>query len=159
MINSVTMVGRIGREIEVKQSQNGKSYGEFTIALTRNFTNQNGERETDWVNIRAFGKTAEIVRDYFRKGSRIGIQGEYRADRYQADNGEPRTYHYIAASSVAFIDTKAETEGMAVNQATQTYTANQTSSFKSFETNPDQERFTRSQSADEIGITDDDLPF
>lgn len=91
MINNVTLQGKLGKDIDLKYTQSGKAVGTTSIAVDRDFKNANGEKETDWVNIVFWGKTAETVANYFRKGDEILVVGRIQTRSYQ-DNSGGRKY-------------------------------------------------------------------
>ena len=75
MINRVVLVGRLTKDPELKYSQQGVPIARFTIAVNRIHTNQNGERDADFIGCVAFRKTAENLANYQRKGNLIGVDG------------------------------------------------------------------------------------
>jgi len=76
-VNSVTLLGNTGKEVEVKFLPSGAAVVNFSIATTERFKDKSGEWQdkTEWHNITAYGRTAEVVRDYVKKGDKIFIQG------------------------------------------------------------------------------------
>lgn len=80
---------------------------EFTLAVTRDRKNQEGEYETDFINIQVWGKTAELTAEYCKKGDMIGIQGEFRHEVYETEQGK-RSKDYVLAEKVSFLSTKKE---------------------------------------------------
>lgn len=91
MINNVTLQGKLGKDIDLKYTQSGKAVGTTSIAVDRDFKNSNGEKETDWVNLVFWGKTAETVANYFRKGDEILVVGRIQTRSYE-DNSGGRKY-------------------------------------------------------------------
>ena len=100
-MNVVTLIGRLTRDPEVKSGQSGKQYARFSIAVDRPF--QKGE--ADFINCVAFGKTAELIGEYLRKGSKLGLNGSLQMNRYEA-NGEKRTSYDVVVNNVEFLDSK-----------------------------------------------------
>ena len=82
MINKFIGNGRVTKDIELKCMPNGTSAVNFTLAITRNFKNQNGEYESDFIQCTAFKGTAELLSKYVKKGDSIGIEGSIRTRSY-----------------------------------------------------------------------------
>lgn len=102
-MNVIVLTGRLTRDPEIKYGQSGKAYSKFSIAVERTF--QKGE--TDFVNCVAFGKTAELIGEYLRKGNKCGVQGTLQMNRYEV-NGEKRTSYDVIVSNVEFLSPKDE---------------------------------------------------
>lgn len=88
MINNVTLVGRLTRDVEVKYTQSGTAVASFTLAVNRNFKNQNGEIEADFINCVIWRKPAETMAQYTHKGSLIGAVGRLQTRSYDDKNGQ-----------------------------------------------------------------------
>lgn len=86
MMNTTNQMGRLTKDLDLRYTNNGKAVASGTLAVTRNFKNGNGERETDFLNIVIWGKSAESLANYTRKGSLIGITGRLQSRSY--DNSE-----------------------------------------------------------------------
>ena len=97
-------LGRLTREVELKSSTSGTSYLSNSVACDRKY----GEKKTDFFNIKAFGKTAEAMDRYLRKGSRIFVEGDLQIDEYTDKAGNKRQTTVIAVSSWEFADSKSE---------------------------------------------------
>ena len=110
-MNNVSLIGRLTANPELKHSQNGLAYTRFSIAVDRSFVKQGEERQTDFINIVAWGKTAEFVCKYFMKGQRIGITGEIRTGSYTAQDGSKRYTFDVAANNVYFCESKGNSGG------------------------------------------------
>lgn len=102
-MNLVVLTGRLTRDPEVKFGQSGKAYTKFSLAVDRAF--QKGE--TDFINCAAFGKTAELIGEYLRKGSKMGVTGSLLMNRYEV-NGEKRTSYEVAVNNIEFLDSKQD---------------------------------------------------
>jgi len=102
-MNKTILIGRLTKDPETRTTQNGKNVTNFSIAVQRPYTKD----KTDFFNCVAFGKTGEIVAQYFKKGSRIGLSGHVQIDKVEKD-GNARYFTSIVANDVEFIDTKAE---------------------------------------------------
>ena len=100
-MNVVVLIGRLTRDPELKFGQSGKAYSKFSIAVNRQFSKD----EADFINCVAFGKTAEFVGEYFRKGTKIAINGRLQMNRYEI-NGEKRTSYDVVADNVEFAESR-----------------------------------------------------
>ena len=111
-MNNVSLIGRLTTAPELKYTQSGTAYTRFSVAVDRAYTKQGEERQTDFINIVAWGKTAEFICKYFVKGQRIGITGEIRTGSYTAQDGTKRYTTDVVANGVYFCESKSN-----VNQA------------------------------------------
>ncbi|MGP7817988.1 single-stranded DNA-binding protein [Niallia sp. 01092] len=111
MINQVTLVGRLTRDPELRVTQEGTSVTNVTVAVGRNFRNQAGEYETDFVQCIFWKKTAENTVHYCRKGSLIGIMGRIQTRNYENQEGKRIYVTEVIAEYVKFLDPK-KTEQM-----------------------------------------------
>lgn len=104
MLNQTIIIGRTTKEPEFRQTQNGVSVATFTIAVDRNFKNQNGEKETDFFNIVCWRGLAETVGRYLGKGRLVAVSGRLQNRSYEAKDGTKRYITEIVASEVQFLD-------------------------------------------------------
>jgi len=88
MINNIVLVGRTTKEIELKYTSNNLAYANFTLAVNRNFKNQNGEREADFVNIVIWRQQAENLANWPKKGTLLGITGRIQTRNYENQQGQ-----------------------------------------------------------------------
>lgn len=88
MINNVVLVGRATKEIELKYTSNDLAYANFTLAVNRNFKNQNGEREADFINIVIWRQQAENLANWVKKGTLLGITGRIQTRNYENQQGQ-----------------------------------------------------------------------
>lgn len=108
MINSAVIMGRLVATPEIKKTQNGIEVISFTVAVQRSFADANGERQTDFINVVAWRKTAEFVCKYFQKGQMIALQGSIQTRKYEDKDGNKRTAFEIVASDISFCGEKKE---------------------------------------------------
>ncbi len=101
-MNLVVLTGRLTRDPELKFGQSGKAYSRFSLAVDRPM--QKGE--ADFINCVAFGKTAELIGEYLRKGRKVGVQGRIQMNRYEV-NGEKRTSYDVLVDSIEFLESKS----------------------------------------------------
>lgn len=106
MINNVTLVGRLTRDIELKKTQSNTSVTGFTLAVNRPFSKEN-ETQADFISCVAWEKQAEVLNDYAHKGSLIGVVGRIQVRAYEAD-GITRNITEVVAQSVQLLEPKKE---------------------------------------------------
>lgn len=87
-MNNVTLVGRTTKDIEIRETQGGTKVTSFTLAVERNFKNQQGERETDFINCVAWNKSAEILEQFVQKGNMVGVIGNIQTRNYENNEGQ-----------------------------------------------------------------------
>ena len=92
MINRAVIMGRITHPLEIRQTPAGVAVLQFTVAVDRNYTDQNGERQADFISCVAWRQTAEFIGRYFDKGRMIAVEGRLQSRTYEDKNG---TKHYI----------------------------------------------------------------
>lgn len=102
-MNSVSLVGRLTRDPEIKTTNSGSSYARFSIAVDR----RGKDAGTDFINIVAFGKTSEFIERYFRKGQRIGIDGRIQTGSYEGKDGKKVYTFDVIAENVEFVESKS----------------------------------------------------
>ena len=125
MINNVILVGRLTRDLELKKTSNGKSVTAFSLAVQRDKDN------ADFVPCRAYNKTAELLTQYCRKGSQIGLKGSIRT--YTTDKNGQKEYHTeVLADEITFLSSKEKQESVPV---------------------------ATSEEPSLVSVSDDDLPF
>lgn len=105
MINNVVLVGRITKDIELRMSDSGKAFTNFSLAVNRAFKGQDG-KDADFINCRAFNKQAENLAKYCGKGSLIGVEGNIQTGQYQNKAGNTVYTTDIAVQRVQFLDTR-----------------------------------------------------
>ena len=113
MLNKVILMGRLTADPELRQTPSGVSTCQFTVAVERNFTPQGGERQSDFITVVAWQKTAEFVCKYFAKGRMICVEGNIRTRTY-TDRRYSDVTHYVTevyADSVYFTGEKTQQGG------------------------------------------------
>lgn len=105
-INSVTLVGRFTKDPELKYTQSGVASCRFTLAVNRTFTNQQGQREADFINCVTWRKQAESVANYLKKGSLAGVVGRIQTSNFEGNDGNRVFMTEVVAESIQFLDTK-----------------------------------------------------
>lgn len=144
MINNVTLVGRLVAPPELKKTPNNVSVLQGTLAVNRNFKNENGDREADFIQFQAWRGTADIIAQYCSKGSLIGLTGRIQTRSYDNQQGQRVYVTEVVAESVELLETRNKQQEQAPAQPSNNYTGNN---------NP------FNQPADPFSVSDDDLPF
>ena len=113
MINKVILVGRLGKDPEIRSTPNGNNVAKFTIATDERYTDKAGEKQerTEWHNITAWGKLAEICGQYLRKGKLVYIEGSIRTDSWDdKESGQKRYRTEIVAREMKMLDRKRDSD-------------------------------------------------
>ena len=106
-MNHVVLVGRLTRDPELRYiAGSGTPVANFAIAVDREFAGKDGKKETDFIDIQVWNKSAENCANYIGKGSLVAIQGSIRIDSYKNQEGETRKATRVNANRVQFLDTK-----------------------------------------------------
>nr|DAU96767.1 MAG TPA: Single strand binding protein [Caudoviricetes sp.] len=105
MINNVVLVGRLTAAPDLRKTPSNVSALQGTLAVNRNFKNQNGEREADFINFQAWRGTADIIAEYCGKGSLIGITGRIQVRSYEKD-GQRRYVTEVVAENVTLLESR-----------------------------------------------------
>ena len=115
MINRVVLVGRLTKDPEFRTTQSGVDVATFTLAVNRNFTNAQGEREADFINIIVFRKQAHNVNNYLSKGKLAGVDGRIQSRSYENQEGRRIFVTEVVADSVQFLEPKNSNGGQQDN--------------------------------------------
>ena len=128
-MNVFTGIGRTTKDVELRYSEKGTAVARFTLAINRRFNRE----KTDFLNCVAFGKTAELIAQYVKKGNRVGVSGEVQTDSYEKDGRRIYTTN-IVVNEVEFLESSREQQ-------------------KPYKENP------LEQAGEQIDVQDSDLPF
>lgn len=150
MLNRVILVGRLVRDPELRFTPNGVAVCSFTLAVNRPFTNQQGEREADFINCVVWRKSAENLANYKRKGNLIGVDGRLQTRTYDGQDGKRVFVTEVMAESIQFLDSNGSGNANANNNNNTNYAQNQPQPAG---TNP------LEYYGEPIDLSDDDLPF
>lgn len=131
MLNRVILIGRLTKDPELRYTPNGVAVASFTLAVNRTRTNQQGEREADFIPIVVWQKQAENCANYLGKGSMVAVDGRLQVRTYDTKEGQRRWVTEVVAESVRFLDKKeGGSQGQGLNAL-----------------------------GSEVEFTDDDIPF
>lgn len=141
MINNVTLVGRLTKDVELRYTPSNVAVGTFTLAVNRAFKNDNGEREADFINCVIWRKSAENLANFAKKGSQIGVTGRIQTRNYENQQGQRVYVTEVVAENFALLDSRNGNQQQ--SQQTPNFSRND-------------EAFSNSTPME---ISDDDLPF
>jgi single-strand DNA-binding protein len=106
MANVVIIVGRLGQDPEIKYFESGSVKARFSIAVDRSFSREN--KVTDWFSIEVWGRRAEFVAEWVKKGALISVSGTMEVNRYTDQAGNTKEWPYIKAIDVSFVGSKRD---------------------------------------------------
>lgn len=110
MLNSCDFQGRLAADPELRTTQTGKQVASFRMAVDRDMVDANGHRPTDWLTFTAWGKTAEFVSKYFRKGSAAVVHSRCQTRQYEDKNGNNRTAIEFVVDNIYFAGPKQDNQ-------------------------------------------------
>lgn len=112
MLNVVVLVGRLVQDPELRYTPAGVAVGSFTMAVDRPFTNQQGERETDFIDVVLWRKLAETCASHLSKGRLVAVEGRLQIRSYETPEGQRRRVAEVVARQVRFLDRPREAGGV-----------------------------------------------
>lgn len=156
MLNRVVLVGRLTKDPDLRYTESGLAVANFTVAVNRPFSNQQGEREADFINCVIWKKAAENLANYTSKGSLIGVDGRIQTRSYDNQEGKRVFITEIVADSVQFLEYKNNKSQSPQNsgQVSGEYQDRQNQSQHSASS---QSQYAKQKQP--IDISDEDLPF
>ena len=107
-MNKVILMGRLTRDVEMRQTPNGVSLARFSIAVTRRFKNSNGEYDADFINCIAWRQTGEFIARYFQKGSMIAVVGSIQSRNWDGNDGKKQYATEVIVDEAYFTGSKSE---------------------------------------------------
>lgn len=127
MINNVVLVGRLTKDCDLKYTSSGTAVATFSLAVNRQFTNQAGEREADFINCVIWRKSAENFANFTRKGSLVGITGRIQTRNYEGNDGKRVYVTEVVADNFALLESKKDGAGNGQAGQSNTRSSNQSS--------------------------------
>ena len=131
MINRTVLVGRLTRDPELRYTQGGTAVASFTLAVNRQFTNSQGEREADFINCVIWRKAAENFANFTNKGSLVGIDGRLQTRNYENQQGQRVYVTEVVVDSFSLLESRSESErrnsGSSNSNQAPSYNSNQSS--------------------------------
>lgn len=143
MINKVILVGRITKDPEVKYTTSNIAVSTFTLAVPRAFSDNSGERATDFIQCVVWRKQAENLAKYVKKGALLGVEGRIQNRSYETPEHERRYITEVVCDAIQFLDTRTEVEANSYNSP-------------DGNNNNEDPLFNSSKKLD---VSEDDLPF
>ncbi len=153
-MNKVILIGRLARDPEMRSTASGINSTRFTLAVTRNFQNQNGERQADFINCVAWRRQAENIAKYCTKGTQVAVEGRIQTGSYDAQDGTKRYTTDIICDNVTFLSTKNSS-----NSNNEFAPSSMPEDISDPITTTDLSEDPFKDFGDEIALSDDDLPF
>lgn len=153
-MNKVILIGRLARDPEMRTTASGTNVTRFTLAVSRPFQDQNGERGADFINCVAWRRQAENIAKYCVKGSQVAVEGRIQTGSYDAQDGTKRYTTDIVCDNCTFLGSK--------NSDNSSYNANTNNNFSESEPSMPTSDISEDPFKDfgeEIALSDDDLPF
>ena len=118
-MNKIIVIGNLGRDPEMRYTPNGQSVTSFSVASNRKYTTAAGEQreETEWFNVSAWGRHAELCNQYLTKGQQVYVEGRLHSRTYETRDGQTRFVNEINLTDVQFLSRGAEMGGEASGYA------------------------------------------
>ena len=161
MLNSVSLTGRMTRDVDLRYTQSGTAAGSFTLAVDRKFKSKNGERETDFVNCQIWRKSAENFAKFTKKGSLVGVEGRIQTRTYDNAQGQKVFVTEVIVDNFALLESRQASQNNPKSQ--QTANESETATTNASQTTPNASRANTTDpfanNGQPIDIQDDDLPF
>lgn len=151
MINQVVLVGRLTKDADLRYTSGGQAVATFNLAVNRNFTNQSGEREADFVNCVIWRKPAETLANYAKKGTLIGVVGRIQTRNYENQQGQKVYVTEVVCDDFQLLESKKDNQ-----QNNQSHHQDSMPGMDKRGFNNDSDPFG---SSSQIDISNDDLPF
>lgn len=157
-MNKVILIGRLARDPEMRTTASGMNVTRFTIAVTRTYQDQNGERGADFISCVAWRKQAENIAKYCKKGTQVAVDGRIQTGSYDAQDGSKRYTTDIICDNVTFLGSKSDNNNNGYNNF------NDNNNVPSYNQGGDMPTSDISEDpfkdfGEEIALSDDDLPF
>jgi len=152
MINRVVLVGRLTRDPELKYTANGAAVASFTLAVNRQFTNSQGEREADFINCVIWRKAAENFCKFTNKGSLVGIDGHIQTRNYENQQGQRVYVTEVVVDNFSLLESRKDNSNNN-NNPNQAPSNNQSNNSNNNMSDP------LADNSKPIDISDDSLPF
>ncbi|AUJ28745.1 MAG: single-stranded DNA-binding protein [Liquorilactobacillus hordei] len=172
MINRAILVGRLTRDPDLRYTSSGAAVATFTIAVNRQFTNQQGEREADFINCVIWRKAAENFANFTHKGSLVGVEGRIQTRSYENQQGNRVYVTEVIVDSFSLLESRSQSERQQGSSNSQSSSPSQGTKSNSGDNpfgnvmNNNNNSSNNTNDADpfasngqQIDISDDDLPF
>jgi single-strand DNA-binding protein len=161
-LNKILLIGNLGKDPEIRYTQNGQSVATFSLATSENWTDQSGNKQerTEWHNIVAWGKLADLSQRFLAKGRQVYIEGRIQSREWTDQSGGKRRTTEVIATSILFLGNRAA-QGGSYDAPPPYGTSSQPPAAPSSYDKPDYSSgLTDAEpSFGDAGITDSDIPF
>jgi len=160
-VNKVVLIGNLTRDIELRYTQSGYCVGNTGIAVTRKFKNAQGQtaEETCFIDVKFFGRTAEVANQYLRKGSKLAVEGRLKLEQWQDQSGQNRSKHVVEVESLEMLGSNQGGQN-SNGSSYQNYGGNSGGGYSQSARTPSQNASVRKpQSADKYDDGGDTIPF
>ena len=144
-MNKIMLIGRLTATPELRYIANNTAVTSFILAVNRNFKNERGNYEADFINVVAWNKKAELIHEYVQKGDLIGVIGRLQVRTYQNDKGENRRVTEVVLEEIEFLQSKPKEESKI--------------SEEKLDSNKPYEDFAREHQEEFVYTDEEDLPF
>ena len=154
-MNTVSLIGRLVKDLDLRYTQSGKAVATGTLAVNRRFKNASGENEADFIQIQIWDKSAENLANFTRKGSQIGVNGRIQTRNYENKEGARVYVTEIVVENFTLLEPKQTTEQRPRESTRERQQEQKRNNFNDFNNTPD----PFGGHGESIDISDDDLPF
>ena len=131
-INRIVLIGRLTANPELRYTTNNTAVTSFTLAVDRNFKNESGNKEADFINVVAWNKKAELIHQYVQKGDLIGVIGRLQVRKYQNERGENRHATEVVLEEIEFLRNKPKEDKAVPNTQDTVESANSNNPYEEF---------------------------
>ena len=131
-MNKIVLTGRLTANPELRYTANNTAVTSFTLAVDRNFKNEDGNKEADFINIVAWNKKAELIHQYVQKGDLIGVIGRLQVRKYQNERGENRHATEVVLEEIEFLRNKPKEDKAVPNTQDTVESANSNKPYEDF---------------------------
>lgn len=169
MINNVVLVGRLTKDLDLRYTSNGTAVATFSIAVNRSFTNQNRQRDADFINCVIWRKSAESMANFTRKGSLVGIEGHIQTRSYDNQQGQKVYVTEVVVESFSLLEPKNKESNKDNSNRSSSYSNNDQPNNYNYGDEPKPYQSNNNaasnnldpfnKSGQPIDVSDDDLPF
>ena len=159
-MNKVFLIGRLTRDPELRYTSSNIAVATFSLAVNRNFTNNSGERDADFINIVVWRKQAENVKNYLSQGSQVAIDGRLQSRSYDGNDGKRHYVTEVIADNIEFVGAKKSNQGG--SNASSASTNQEVTPYDFPDAKPETTDVDNNPFADfgdSVEISDDELPF
>lgn len=159
-MNKVILIGRLARDPEMRTTSSGVAVTRFTVAVTRPFSGQGSQPQTDFIGCIAWRRQAENIAKYCTKGSQVAVDGRIQTGSYDGQDGQRHYTTDIVADNVTFLGSRGGTDASSYSQPDASY-SQQMPSYNEPQGMPSQDMSEDpfKDFGEEVALSDDDLPF